>query len=889
MVHVADAVRGEVGDVELEDVAAGFEEGGGEAHAEREAPRGRDGLAVENDAGALADVAEVEEPVVGLGGGSGTGRLSRGRGGRGAGHGAGDPCDDGIEIEFETVAGGAAEALGFVAAEIRPGFELGGFEGGREAGAAFREGDFPGAGEGNGRGRGRRVGPRSDFRRRGGAGGAEDERLAGRDLEKNFKGAMGGGAAPGDAEVAVEWIHHEGSGGGADRDPAFVSFRSEVGDEVIATVRGGAADEVEAGIGQGFAAGVGSEGGEDVGVDGCAGGERGEGGFELRAALGEAAEAGDVFGEFFEEDFRAARGEGGELLERGDGHAARGGDDDHLVTRVAAGEEGAGVGAGLEELGVGNVVEGVALLQEGAGEFADGLVREPLRVVDGEHFYVAGLVVEEVGEGPVEEDVVVGRAALENGLDAGDVAVEGAEVVPPRVLRMELGGGVEEPAGPGGVLGRVDGPVVENVVDAVGEDAVELGLHEGERLLPVIAEPGGALGGGEGVAGDVGGGGGEADDEGLGEILVVVGDVGGVAAEAGDGEGRGAEDFGFGDVGVGVEVEEVAGGAVGLVADEVSAVVRPLHPGAEVVEVELGEGFAVVALDAAEGVGGEGGEGGVAGFGEEGGGVGLEVVAVHRAEFLGELRGPVGAVVFEGVVELAADEAAGELVGGEGLVEFGEVTAEGGGGVGIEDEAFAAGGGAFDKLFRGLGDELAGGVEDGLLRGVGGADPGAAEGPAGAGGHIDAEAEAFRFGADVGEHLDPFRREVVEVAGLGAFRAVNRGDLDAAETGGGELLELAGEVAFVDAAAGPPPAGPGFVCLGDLGPAEGVGRGLGSPGGAREDRDEEDGQDEEDGREAGMAEGAHGERRGGRSLARQSWAGWTVRVLGGRVGDRALH
>ena len=114
--------------------------------------------------------------------------------------------------------------------------------------------------------------------------------------------------------------------------------------------------------------------------------------------------------------------------------------------------------------------------------------------------------------------------------------------------------------------------MVENVVDAVGEDAVELGFYEREGLFPMIAEPRGALGGGQVVAGDVGGGGGEADDEGLGEVLIVVGDVGGVAAEAGDGERRGAEDFGLGDVGVGVEIEEVAGGAVRLVTHDVSAI-----------------------------------------------------------------------------------------------------------------------------------------------------------------------------------------------------------------------------------------------------------------------------------------------------------------------------
>ena len=237
--------------------------------------------------------------------------------------------------------------------------------------------------------------------------------------------------------------------------------------------------------------------------------------------------------------------------------------------------------------------------------------------------------------------------------------------------------------------------------------------------------------------------------------------------------------------------------------------------------MELGEGFAVVALDAAEGVAVEGGD--VGGRAGEEGGVGRNVVAVHHAEFFGELRGPIGAVVLEGVVELAADEAAREFVRGEGLVECGEVAAQGVGRVGIEDEAFAAGGGALYELFGGLGDELAGGVEDGFLGGVGGRNPWAAEGPAGAGGHIDAEAETLGFAAGVREHLNPLRREEIDVTVLIALRAVDGGDFDATEAGGGELFELARETGLVDAAAGPPPAGPGFVFFGELGPAEGFG------------------------------------------------------------------
>ena len=437
---------------------------------------------------------------------------------------------------------------------------------------------------------------------------------------------------------------------------------------------GGAPDEIKAGVGKGFAADVRVDGGEHVGSDDHLGTELRERGLERAATLGEAAEAGDVLGQFFKNDFCAGGGEGGEFLRGGDGHAARRGDDEDAVTGVAAREERAGRGAGLLELRVGDVVEAIAFGHEGAGDFADGLVGEPFDVVNGEGFDGAGFVVEEVFEGPIKQDVVVGLAALQNGLDAGDVVVEGAEIVPPRVVGIELGGGVEKPAGPRGVLRRVNGAVVKDVVDAVGKNAVELGLHEGEGFLPVIAEPRGGFAGGERVAGDVRGGRGEANDQGFGEVLVIVGDVGGVATEAGDRKGRGTKNLGFGDVGVGVEIEEITGSAVALVAHDVAVIMRPFYPRAQVVEVELGEGLAVVALDAAEGFAPEAFLIEFRDVGrrarEQRGRVVLDIVAVHLAENLGEPRGPVGAVVFERVVELAADEAGREFVGGERLIEL---------------------------------------------------------------------------------------------------------------------------------------------------------------------------------------------------------------------------
>jgi len=77
-----------------------------------------------------------------------------------------------------------------------------------------------------------------------------------------------------------------------------------------------------------------------------------------------------------------------------------------------------------------SIVEGVAPIHKGSGDFADGLIGQPFHVVDSEGLDGADGIIEEVRKGPVEKDVVVGLAALEDGLDAGDVAVEGAEVIP---------------------------------------------------------------------------------------------------------------------------------------------------------------------------------------------------------------------------------------------------------------------------------------------------------------------------------------------------------------------------------------------------------------------------------------------------------------------------
>jgi hypothetical protein len=55
----------------------------------------------------------------------------------------------------------------------------------------------------------------------------------------------------------------------------------------------------------------------------------------------------------------------------------------------------------------------------------------------------------EVVDGPINEEIVVGLAGLEERLTAGDVGVEAvAKIAPERIPGVELGRGVEKPAGP---------------------------------------------------------------------------------------------------------------------------------------------------------------------------------------------------------------------------------------------------------------------------------------------------------------------------------------------------------------------------------------------------------------------------------------------------------
>jgi len=101
--------------------------------------------------------------------------------------------------------------------------------------------------------------------------------------------------------------------------------------------------------------------------------------------------------------------------------------------------------------------------------------------------------------------------------------------------------------------------------------------------------------------------------------------------------------FCFGDVGGGVQVEDVCWGAVGLVADDVAALLGPVVPALSIVfEDQVGEGFSVVGEDSGVDVGGV--------AAQEGWQVMAEVVSAAFLEFVEEVGSEVG--FSAGVVDL---------------------------------------------------------------------------------------------------------------------------------------------------------------------------------------------------------------------------------------------
>ena len=100
------------------------------------------------------------------------------------------------------------------------------------------------------------------------------------------------------------------------------------------------------------------------------------------------------------------------------------------------------------------------------------------------------------------------------------------------------------------------------------------------------------------------------------------------------------------------------------------------------------------------------------------------------------------------------------------------------------------------------------GLHDGPRVGVAVGDVRPAEAPAGAERHIDVHPDLPRLDDGVTEHRHPARAEILDRPIFEALRAVDRDDVDAAESRVAIPPELASDVRLIDGAAHPPPVGP---------------------------------------------------------------------------------
>ena len=306
---------------------------------------------------------------------------------------------------------------------------------------------------------------------------------------------------------------------------------------------------------------------------------------------------------------------------------------------------------------------------------------------------------------------------------------------------------------------------------------------------------------------------GEPRDERLREVLAHVPLL---AAVARNRKRTGPEDLGLGHVGQGVEVDEVRGRAVGLLAGLAAHRMTPVHPDPQVVRVELRERRPVVGLHAGHRVG--------IPLALERPPLGIEVVAMHFAKRLGHLGRPVR-LILERVVELTVDRAFRQRL--ERRREGLEIPPCRRWRIRVDHEALAAWRGPLHLEPRGLWIEpaiLAGDLELHVV----GADMRTPERPASARGHVYSQPEPGRLGTGEGERGDVLRREKRSEPLLGPLRPVDRRDLHAAESRRSDRLQFPSQVRLIDRAAQPPPAGPRPTLRRDRGPG-GVAGGITGP------------------------------------------------------------
>ena len=224
--------------------------------------------------------------------------------------------------------------------------------------------------------------------------------------------------------------------------------------------------------------------------------------------------------------------------------------------------------------------------------------------------------------GQVDRDVVGGLALPQQEADALQVRGDVGHDEPPGVVIVEDGGGVESPAGLAGFGRGIRKAVADELIDALQEMQVGLGLHvEGRGAEDRGVQPGPGLGRRHGTVVEMARG----------------------SGPAGGGEVTPLRALAFGQVDERTAGERHGRDAVGLGAEFRAVLFGPLVQGREVVAVgQFGERLAPIVAN---------GGSLVADVAGERGQVRREIVAAEFAELVEEIAGPIGVVDFQAVAE----------------------------------------------------------------------------------------------------------------------------------------------------------------------------------------------------------------------------------------------
>ena len=486
------------------------------------------------------------------------------------------------------------------------------------------------------------------------------------------------------------------------------------------------------------------------------------------------------------------------------------------------------------------------------------------QLVDVEHHHpvleVAGILVHGVGKGRIDQHVVVGLSQLQEALHALNVFHHARGILPDAVRGTHVDGGIELPARPGSILRRVAGAVEQHVVDTAGEQQVQFGLYLRQRRTEMLCQPRHRLAGRQQFAGDVGCTRRVFQRSAAAQRIQVKALV---VAQTLDAEAVQVEVLRLGDVGLGIQVYQVAGRAVRLVASGGSVAVRPLCPLAgEVLLEHVRQRLTVVGIHLLVAV-------------QQLVQVLVELIAAARLKLLKHLRRPVGLVYLIRVVEEAVRPFGTRLR--ELRVEVFQVLCHGISVEIVDHQPLAAGrrtlhlhhpvldvggnnlpvaGGslplqalAADQVCQvrhvaavarlGEGHHalqravrrvqrhrfLAGAVTthvEGLRRQPAGRlrqfHHRSAERPPGAGGHVDVDTQFPAGLLGVVHHLQPFGRQEADVLATIVFYGIDGGDFQRADAGSSQLFHLPFHVVLVYGRTVPPPAAARLGLLGHLGP-----------------------------------------------------------------------